>query len=242
MKVWIHILIFVVSSLTVFAQTCPSEHFSAVFLASIDQTVDPSNFIPDDPGLNFFKEVMKFDEDEINNAFEYAAHFFNESFGLDFSTSPPNDQNEFFFENAKMGPYISPEKAEYLVTANNWIRNGNTRSRCYKVRTGGMRVTFSGDQTLYGSYGGDNGKPAEMGDALSAGIFRIDVCKQSPVIILYRSATPVRSEPVDGNFVGTFDTNNEVLGRGKAHLIINRIPDNNVADRFRITFRFLFTF
>ena len=241
MKVCIHILIFVVSSLTVFAQTCPSDHFSAVFLASIDQTLD-SELIPDDPGLNFFKKVMKFDEDEIDDAFEYATHFFNESFGLDFSTSPPNDQNKFFFENATMSPFISAENAEYYVTANNWIRNGNTHSRCYHARTGGMRVTFSGDQTLFGSYGGVNGKPAEIGDVLSTGIFKIYVCRQSPVTILYRSATPVRLEPVDGTFVGTFDTSNEVLGHGKASLIVTRTPVDNVPDHYRFTFRSLFTF
>ena len=87
------------------------------------------------------------------------------------------------FENAKMGPFMSSEDANYVVTANNWIRNGNTRSRCYQVRTGGFRVTFSGDQTLYGTYDGAEGKPAGVDDVLSTGIFRNDVCKQSPVLI-----------------------------------------------------------
>ena len=79
MKVWIYILSFAVSRLTALAQTgCPPEHFSAVIVASIDQTVPP-DLIPDDPELNFFKKVMKFDEDEIQDAFEYATHFYNES-------------------------------------------------------------------------------------------------------------------------------------------------------------------
>ena len=236
MKIWIHILIFVVSSLTVLAQTCPPEHFSSVFVASIDQTPDTPILFPDDPELNFFKKVMKFEEDEIQDAFEYATHFFNESYGLDFSTSSPNERNELLFENAKMGPFISSEKADYVVTANNWIQNGKTRSRCYQVRAGGIRVTFSDDQTLYGRYGGDDGKPAGMGDVLVAGILKIDVCQQSPVIIKYRSAMPIRSEPVDGNVIGTFDVKNAVLGCGKSHVIVSTTPDN------RISLRFIFIF
>ena len=53
MKVWIHMLSFAVSSLTALAQTCPPEHFSAVIVASLDQTIPP-HLIPDDPELNFF--------------------------------------------------------------------------------------------------------------------------------------------------------------------------------------------
>ena len=64
MKVWIYII--VMSSLVeVNSQTCPSEHYSAVFTATIDQTVDdPANFM-DDPELTFFKP----------KGFKYTAHY-----------------------------------------------------------------------------------------------------------------------------------------------------------------------
>ena len=62
---------------------------------------------------------------------------------------------------------------------------------------------FTGDQMLYGSYGGDEGKPARAGEILFFGFYHIDVCKQSPVIIYYRSNTPLRAEPVAQYYLPT---------------------------------------
>ena len=245
-KVWIYVCFFAVSSLTVLCESCPSEHFSAVFVISIDQTIDDQNIILDDPELTFFKDIVNFSEDEIQDAFEYAINFFNESFGLDFSISTPNEQNERFFENAKMSPFFFTEKLEFTVTANNWIRNGNTRSRCYRLRNGGIRVTFSGDQTLYGTYGGTEGKPAGITstntDLLYSGIFKIDGCQQSPVIIFYRSATPTRIDPIDRNVISNFNVKNEVLGRGRSHGVASARPDKDEPEKFRITLRNVVTF
>ena len=246
MKVWIHVFIFAASTLAVLSQTCPSEHFSAVFVVSIDQTIDDLNIILDDPELTFFKDTMNFEEHAIQDAFEYAIHFFNESYGLDFSASSPNKQNERFFENAKMSPFFFSDKLEFIVTANNWIRNGNTRSRCYRMHNGGIRVTFSGDQTLYGSYGGTEGKPAGMTsgatDLLYSGIFKIDACQQSPVVIFYRSAAPTRIEPVDRTVISIFDVKNDVLGRGKSHGVASLKPDKEEPGKFHLTLRNVLTF
>ena len=57
MKVWIYSLVFAVSSLTVSSQTCPSDHFSAVFVATADQVLDATIPIVPDPDLTFFKNV-----------------------------------------------------------------------------------------------------------------------------------------------------------------------------------------
>ena len=51
----------------------------------------------------------------------------------------------------KMSPFVYSEKLEFIVTAKNWIQNGNTYSRCYQMYNGGIRVTFPDDQTLYGT-------------------------------------------------------------------------------------------
>ena len=240
MKVWIHIFIFAVSSLAVLSQTCPSERFSAVFVASLEQSVP--NLYYNDPKLNFFTNIMQFSEDEIQDSFEYAIHFFNETYGLDFSASTPNEQNVRILENAIMSPFIFYEEAEYVVTANNWIQNGNTRSRCYQVHNGGIRVTFSGVQTLFGSYGGAKGKTVEIGDALITGIFKIDNCRQSSVNIFYRSIAPVRQVPFDGTFIGDFDTHNSDLGHGLAYGIIGTKLDEDVPGLVRVSLRFVFTF
>ena len=157
MKVWIQSFVFAMSSLAVSCQTCPSDHLSA---ATVDQTIDTPFFAVPDPELNFFTNILKFRYQDIIHFAVDALYFFNETFDLDFTTSlPPNNQHELFYENAKMSPYILA--GTYSVTSNSWLRTGSTRSTCYCMRDGGFQVTFSGEQTLYGSYGGAEGKALE---------------------------------------------------------------------------------
>ena len=110
---------------------------------------------------------------------------------------------------------------------NNWIRTGSTRSNCYRIKDGGLEVSFSADRTLCGSYGGAEGKPISVADSvvLNYGFYSIDVCEQSPVIIQYQSATPLRTEPVDGTSIINCDIYNRVLGNGKAQGIFAIRPD-----------------
>ena len=67
------------------------------------------------------------------------------------------------------------------------------------MRDGGVIVTFSGEQTLYGSYGGAEGKPV---GPLAYGFYIIDVCKQS---LLLQSSTPFRVGSVDSILVINLD-------------------------------------
>ena len=243
MKFWIHILVVAVwRQQEVLSQTCPSEPFTAVFTSSMDQTLDSPEIVVDDPELAFFKTIMQFRNAAIQHTVDDAIQFFNETFGLDFSASTPNQQNERFFENAKMSPYILASKVNYIVTVNNWFRNGNTRSSCYLIREGGFRATFSAEQTLRGSYGGATGKPAGVTNAIIYGFVSIEVCKQSPIIIQIQSSTPFRIEPIDGIGVINGETYNRVLGHGKIQGIAIIIPDPDEPGRFRVTIRFTYTF
>ena len=202
MKFWIHILIVAVwCQQEVLSQTCPSKPFTAAFTTSLDQALDSPEISKDDPELTFFKTILQFRDAAIQHTVDDAIRFFNERFGLDFSASTPNQQNERFFENAKMSPIILVSN-DYIVTDNNWFQNGNTRSACYLIREGGFRATFSAEQTLRGSYGGATGKPAGVTNAVGYGFVSIEVCKQSPIIIQVQSGTPFRIEPVDG--IGIF--------------------------------------
>ena len=177
MKPCIFLLIFAVSNLSVSSQTCPSDHFPAVFVGILDKvSSDEPTFGPNDPELNYFKTSLNFRDDAIqhNNR-----RFFNDTYGLDFSISAPNNMNERFFENAMMAPYrFSENHNEFRVITNNWIRTDSTRSTCNRIRHGGFRVRFLSDQTLYiifyGSYGGAEGKPAGLTARLFYGIYRID--------------------------------------------------------------------
>ena len=124
MEVWVFVL--AVSSLVVSSQACPPRHFSAVIVGSIDQTVDTQTFLIEDPKLYFFKEVLHLQEEEIHHVFEDAINFFNDTFGLDFSHSPPNEEHLRYLENAIMFPAVLPKDFNFIATSNSWIRNGNT--------------------------------------------------------------------------------------------------------------------
>ena len=241
MKLWIHILVVAVwCQQDVLSQICPSEPFTAVFTASIDQ--DSLEIIKADPELTFFKTIMQFRDEAIQHTVDDAIQFFNDTFGLDFSTSTPNQQNERFFENAKMNPIIVPSNVNYIVTVNNWFRSGNTRSACYLMRDGGFRVSFSAEQTLHGSYGGSVGKPGRITDSVFYGFYKIEVCKQSPIIIQYQSGTPLRAEPIDGISIINCEVYNRVLGHGRAQGIGMSIPVPDKPGQFRALFRNTFTF
>ena len=171
-----------------------------------------------------------------------AINFFNNTYGLDFSASPPNENYQRSIKDAVMSPYILFDHIEYFVTMNNWIRTGNTRSNCYRIREGGFEVTFLADRTLYGSYGGAEGKPISVGNSVIYGFTRIDVCEQSPVLIQHQSATPFRPEPVDGISIINLDLYNRVLGNGKAQGIFVARPDPYQPEKFCIMARNTLTF
>ena len=113
MKVWISSLVFAALSLAVSSQTCPS----AVFVVSLDQTLDEPMLARPDPELSYFKSVLKFRDGAIRHAFEDAIRFFNYTFGLDFSGSP-NEQHEVIVENAIMRPFTELH-LESIVNSNN---------------------------------------------------------------------------------------------------------------------------
>ena len=242
MKVCIYIPVLVMSCLVaVNSQTCPTEHYSAVFTATIDQTIDDPAAYMDDPELTFFKTELKFRDSDIQHTIDDAIQFFNNTYGLDFSDSPPNEKNQRFLPNARMNPFmLIPGKLDFIVTDSRWIRTGNTHSSCYFIHSGGFQVTFSADQTLYGSYGGDEGKPAGIGNSMIYAFHIInDVCKQSPLIIQVQNTRPVRTEPVDGVRIAISDLYNPVLGYGKLYSIYQSSP---VPGGFYLFARTVFTF
>ena len=98
MKIWVFVAVLLnieaAMSFQRAAQTC--HPFSATFVVIMDQNIDnPSGFTVEDPQLTFFRDIMKFRDDAIQHTFEDAFKFFNETYGLDFSLSPPTDQNEY---------------------------------------------------------------------------------------------------------------------------------------------------
>ena len=216
--------------------------FTATFVALSDQILDHPNALMNDPEMTFFKEDMGLRDDDIQHVFDDAVKFYNETYGLDFSNSPPNERNEYFFENAKMTLFHLHEDVHYQVIFNNWIQTGNTRTTCGDIQVGGYQVTFTGDQLLHGSYGGVEGTSAVVGNSIQYGYDIIDVCDQSPVIVQFQNTSPLRIEPVDGDVSLNFDIYNNILGYGKALGFSSAKPDPDNPGKYRIIFRFVFTF
>ena len=100
--------------------------FPASFLGIVDQNINSlDDFIFADPQLTFFRDIMKFRDDTIQHTLEDAFKFFNQTYGLDFSLSPPTDQNEYFYQNARLSPFRLADDIDNLVTLNNWIQTVN---------------------------------------------------------------------------------------------------------------------
>ena len=245
MTFWIQLLILTVSGLAVVSQTCPSDHFSAAFIVTVDEILDDPILRVVDSDLTFLRTVLKFREYEIQNVIDDAIRFFNDEYGLDFSNSIPNAQNQRVFQNATMEPYfLPPDEINFIVTDNHWIRSGITRSNCYSMRVGGFYVTFSGEQILYGNYGGSEGRPTELVDRVIYGYYNIDSCKQSPIIIQFQTVAPIARAIVGGTVFGVSDVKlyNEVLGYGQSVSVgwIAPVPDGSGRSRF--TQRSIITF
>ena len=194
------------------AQTCPSPWFDAHFVALVDQTLPPTREF--DPNLTYFREVLRFTEQEIEQQTQNALQFYNTTYGLDFSQSQPNAQGERFYQNATFFPARLP--ISLRVSSNRWILNGNTRSRCFNLQEGGYWVYFTaGPQMLHGTYGGEQGRLATFPDDLRYGFYSIDACAQQPMVMQYQSRTPYRSS-VDRISYFNHQVFHRTLGTGSA--------------------------
>ena len=205
-------------------EDCPE---GAEFIISFDNVVTLAEFQQDlpDPNLTFFRNVLKFTEQEIQTATQSAIQYFNTTFGLDFSKTEPNQQGHRIFQNASFSARKAPITA--TTKANRWLVNGNTKSRCFDVRLGWFGVSFLGEQVLYGTYGGSEGRkvPLQVADALFWLYVWINTCPQSPVVILLQSTAPISRTP-DGSSLETSVASHRILGSGISllSLLVQPLP------------------
>ena len=201
-------------------EDCPE---GAEFIISSDNVVSLAEFqqnIPD-PNLTFFRNVLKFTEQEIQIATQSAIEYFNTTFGLDFSESEPNQQGRRFFQNASFYAGKSPVTA--TTKANRWLVNGNTKSKCVDVRWGWFVVSFLGEQVLYGTYGGTEGKIVLPPTAMNWVYMWINTCPQSPVVILLKPTAPSSTTP-DGLSLEPAVASHRILGSGNSLLTLSIKP------------------
>ena len=224
------------------SSNCPTpQWFVAEFVAIMDEVISPSAPISIlDSSLSYFRDVMRFTEEEIAQVEEDAMQFYNTRFGLDFSQSEPDEWGQRFYQNATLLPARVPPEIYYVVTFNRWIVSGNTKSMCFDFRVGSYRVNFNHQQILHGTYGGEEGIPAVPGDCLAYGFYNIPVCPQEPLVFQFSSISPFRVDPYDGFVLINVDVVHRVWGHGLAQGVTRLTPTED--GRVRVLTRNLITF
>ena len=197
---WMLAGLFLLLITTAAAQSCPANQIASdPQITLYGESVVPTNSTfrlsanPFDTNLTFFSDILGYSDDEIQQEVQSALQFFSERFGLDFSLTQPNELGLRFFQNATLQPVIFRVPITY-ATLNRWLLTGNTRSKCFLSRNGGFFVTFSGEQILKGTYGGEEGIDAPSNTTLAYLYTSISVpppCE--PIVIQVRSSMPLSS-------------------------------------------------
>ena len=166
-----------------------------------------------DPDHVFYRELLRFTDEEIDREQEAAIQFFRNTYGLDFTNVEPDEQGQRILGNASFQPFVLPFNLTYVF--NSWLVNGKTRTRCFRSRRGGFRVLFSGTAMLHGEYGGEEGRLAFANDAVFCGHeYFYDVCEQQGIVFQLESPKPIRNAPSDGWFIVNYRVHNRILGEG----------------------------
>ncbi|WP_316968814.1 hypothetical protein [Candidatus Methanocrinis alkalitolerans] len=167
-------------------------------------------YVPDDPDytapdyMYFQKDIMGRDEAGIEADRTAAMQYFLETFGLDFF-------GEEVVEDPTSVEAMSPQGAcqmaelcdiEGVATFNGFMLDPRQEYRAYAVsemtapaegwavRDGGWMVMTIEETTLYGTWGGEDGKVVPAGSMLVFGDYNIDTGDQ-PIIIHYHSGSPI---------------------------------------------------
>ena len=199
------------------AQFCPANQIAsdAQIIVHADAEIPSSALrLPagnPDPNLTFFSEVLGYSDDEIQQEVQNALQFFSERFGLDFSLTQPNEQGLRFFQNATLRPIRRFNQINAIV--NRWILTGNTRTKCFRSQFGGFLVTFSGEQILKGTYGGEEGIDVPNSRTLVYEYMSISVPPCEPIVIQRRTPIPIEAVRI-GTSVTFYELSHRTLGQG----------------------------
>ena len=211
--IWGLVGVFCVIVTNAAAQSCPATLNSEAQIVIFSDRMFSSEVLQAalvDTNLTFFREVLGFDDAEIQQETQNAFQFFNERFGLDFSLSEPNELGIRFFENTTLQPFRQPRGT--FATFNRWLLTGNTRSRCFIATIGGYFVNFIGEQTLRGTYGGE-GIQVTSNRLLSYDYLSISIPHCDPIVIQRRTPIPNEGAQI-GLFVLFFELSHPTLGQG----------------------------
>ena len=198
------------------AQSCPVNlNSEAQIVIYADSTVSADAVLQSagiDTNLTFFREFLGFDDAQIQHETQNAFQFFNERFGLNFSLSEPDELGLRFFQNATLQPFSWPSISG-IVTFNRWLVTGSTRSKYYIVSIGEYAVGFTGEQTLRGTYSGEEGIQVTSSRVLYYAYRYISIPHHDPLVIQYWTPIPNESQLI-GLYVLFYEHSHPTLGQG----------------------------
>ena len=219
------------------SQMC-NEPFQAVITLVINVTF-PTSASYLDPDYFYYRKVLRFTEEEIDQDREAAMQFFRDTYGLDFTNIEPNEQGQRTLGNATFEPVMTP--FNFTFVSNSWLVNGRAKTRCFPVGNGGFRVRFTGTMILHGEYGGLLALP---GDRLFYEHHYVyEACKQQGIIIHIETTAPFRTLEAEPSslIVYNFRAYNRNLGEGTAWGVGRGTAVNSTTLRFegRLVYTFL---
>ena len=102
---------------------------------------------------------------------------------------------------------------------NRWILTGNTRTKCFPTPIGGFLVTFSGEQILKGTYGGEEGIDVLNDRTLAYEFVSISVPPCEPIVIQRHTPIPIEAARI-GIYVTFYELLHPTLGQGAQHGLV----------------------
>ena len=222
-------LVSVIVITTAAAQSCPANQIGSdaqIILYTDDSFPEssiPRTAINFDTNLTFLSDVLGYNDDQIQQEVQNSLQFFSERFGLNFSLTQPNELGLRFFQNATLQPLRRFGTISAIL--NRWFLTGNTRSKCFPSQFGGFLVTFSGEQILKGTYGGEEGIDVPNDRVLTYDYVSISVPPCEPIVMLRRTPIPVADERfsrdrLSGLSVIFYELSHPILGQGSLQGIL----------------------
>ena len=221
------------------ASQCPPEWFGVQFNVFANTTFPAAVFGPD-INFTFYRDILKFTPEEIERETQNAIDFFSTRYGLNFS-SDPDEHGVRHYQNATIMPLRFPSSS--ATTVNRWLKNGNTKSICYEIHSGGFVLGFAGQQTLHGTYGGEEGIPVpDKGGGAGYGYYRIEICPQRPLLIRFENPVPGYPHAVDQYYTIKSDIFHRTLGQGIELGAAKFVPHNADGSILRYEYQTIMTF
>ena len=151
-------------------------------------------------GMWFHKDIMGRNDMEIAEAKAEAVEYIEAQFG-------PNLPEPM--------PFGVDPRVEYRAYV---ISGESVPSEGYVVRDGGFMVMLQKATVLFGRYGGEQGKVVPAGTMIVYGTYNIDRSPtgKDPLIIQYRSASPVIQHPLEPGFKFDCVAISDEFGEGRA--------------------------